>query len=193
MTREMAKKILGEEATEEQITNLLNNYHNIEKTKNEEINNLKNQLNQYSDYDALKKQLDDINKANMTEQEKLEEKKKEIEQNLTQSRIIVNTAKAKEILAGLELDDDTIAMLVSDDADKTINNATKLKEKFDSMKDTVEKQTRENLMNADLKPSISNVNQGENDGHMDLERFMSLSASEQEKFIAEHPDEFEKF
>lgn len=189
MTREMAKQILGEEATEEQITNLLNNYHNVEKVKNEEINNLKNQLNQYSDYDALKKQLDDINKANMTEQEKLEEKKREIEKNLSQSRVIVNTAKAKEILAGFELDDDTISMLVSDDESKTVANATRLKEKFTNMKETVEKQTREGILNENLKPSISNVNQGE--GAMTLDKFYNLSAEEQEKFINEHPDEFE--
>lgn len=189
MTREMAKQILGEEATEEQITNLLNNYHNVEKVKNEEINNLKNQLNQYSDYDALKKQLDDINKANMTEQEKLEEKKKEIEKNLSQSRVIVNTAKAKEILAGFELDDDTISMLVSEDESKTVANATRLKEKFTNMKETVEKQTREGILNENLKPSISNVNQGE--GAMTLDKFYNLSAEEQEKFINEHPDEFE--
>ena len=41
--------------------------------------------------------------------------KKEVETNLKNSRIIVNTAKAKEILAGLDLDDDTINLVVSDD------------------------------------------------------------------------------
>ena len=33
MTRDEARKILGEEATEEQITNLLNNYHIQESAK----------------------------------------------------------------------------------------------------------------------------------------------------------------
>lgn len=189
MTRDEAKRILGEGATEEQVTNLLNSFHNAEKAKNDEIARLSNQIAQQSDYDSLKQQLDDINKAKMSEQERLEQEKKEIAKNLMESRIIVNTAKAKEILAGYELDDDTISILVSDDENKTVANATRLKEKFNSMKETVEKQTKESLLNADLKPSISNVNQSE--GAMTLDKFYNLSADEQEKFINEHPDEFE--
>ena len=190
MNRDEARKILGEGATEEQITNLLNNFHNMEKAKNDEIATLKAQNDKYSDYDAIKSKLNEIEKANMTEQEKLEQMKKETEMNLKNSRIIVNTAKAKDILVGLDLDDDTIAMLVSDDEAKTINNATKLKEKFDTLKANVEKQTKESLVVADLTPSISNVNQ--NEGAMTLDKFNDLSAEEQNKFIEEHPEEFEK-
>lgn len=190
MNRDEARKILGEGATEEQITNLLNNFHNMEKAKNDEIATLKAQNDKYSDYDAIKSKLNEIEKANMTEQEKLEQMKKETEMNLKNSRIIVNTAKAKDILVGLDLDDDTIAMLVSDDEAKTINNATKLKEKFDTLKANVEKQTKESLVVADLTPSISNVNQ--NEGAMTLDKFNDLSAEEQNKFIEEHPEEFAK-
>ena len=81
-------------------------------------------------------------------------------------------------------------MLVSDDEQKTINNAIRLKAKFDSMKETITKETTENLMNTDLKPSISNVNQ--NEDVMTIDKFSNLSAEEQEKFINEHPEEFEK-
>jgi len=190
MNRDEARKILGEGATEEQITNLLNNFHNMEKVKNDEIATLKAENSKYSDYDAIKSKLTEIEKANMTEQEKLEQMKKETETNLKNSRIIVNTAKAKDILVGLDLDDDTIAMLVTDDEAKTISNATKLKEKFDTLKANVEKQTKESLVVADLTPSISNVNQ--NEGVMTLDKFSNLSAEEQNKFIIEHPEEFEK-
>jgi len=190
MNRDEARKILGEGATEEQITNLLNNFHNMEKVKNVEIATLKAENSKYSDYDAIKSKLTEIEKANMTEQEKLEQMKKETETNLKNSRIIVNTAKAKDILVGLDLDDDTIAMLVTDDEAKTISNATKLKEKFDTLKANVEKQTKESLVVADLTPSISNVNQ--NEGVMTLDKFSNLSAEEQNKFIIEHPEEFEK-
>lgn len=190
MNRDLARQILGEGATEEQITNLLNNFHNMEKAKNDEIATLKAENSKYSDYDAIKSKLNEIEKANMTEQEKLEQMKKETEMNLKNSRIIVNTAKAKDILVGLDLDDDTIAMLVSDDEAKTINNATKLKEKFDTLKANVEKQTKESLVVADLTPSISNVNQ--NEGAMTLDKFNDLSAEEQNKFIEEHPEEFAK-
>lgn len=195
MTRDEAKKILGEGASEEVITNFLNNYHVEESNKvkdlENKINNLTQENSKYSDYDEIKKQLDDINKANMSEQEKLEQMKKEVETNLKNSRIIVNTAKAKEILAGLDLDDDTIGLVVSDDETTTINRANNLKSKFDTMKENVAKQTKETLMNANLKPNISNVNQ--NDDVIDsFEKFGKLSADEQAKWMSEHPDEFEK-
>lgn len=196
MNREMARKILGEGATEEQITNLLNNYHVEESAKVKELEsqltNLSEQNSKYSDYDEIKAKLDEINKASMTEQEKLEQMKKETETNLKNSRIIVNTAKAKEILAGLNLDDDLVSLVVSDDADKTIASANKLKAKFDSQKELIAKETKESLINVDLKPDLSNVSQN-TDGVIDsFEKFGKLSASEQEKWLSEHPEEFSK-
>ena len=194
MNREAARKILGEGATEEQITNLLNNWHIQESAKVKEletqVNDLTQQNTKYSDYDEIKNKLEEINKANMTEQEKLEQMKKEAETNLKNSRIIVNTAKAKEILAGLDLDDDLIKLVVSDDETRTIDSANKLKAKFDSQKDIIAKQTKETLMSAELKPSISNVNPNE-DGVMTLDKFSGLSAEEQNKWIEEHPQEFQ--
>ena len=195
MNREDARKILGEEATEEQVTNLLNNFHlkETEKVKELEnkINSLTEQNSKYSDYDAIKQQLEEINKANMTEQEKLEAQKKEIETNLKNSRIIVNTAKAKEILAGLDLDDDIISLVVSDDANKTIDSANKLKAKFDMQKETVAKATKESLITLPLDPALPNVNQNNSNVIDSFEKFSNLSAEEQEKWINEHPTEFE--
>ena len=193
MDREKARKILGEEATEEQITNLLNSWHLDENAKvkelEEQINSLTANVNKYSDYDEIKKQLDDINKANMSEQEKLEAQKKEIEANLKQSKIIYNTAKAKEILTGLDLDDELISLVVSDDADKTVANANKLKAKFDSQKESVAKETKETLISVDLTPSMTNVNQ--KDEGMTFEKFSEMSAEDQDKWANEHPEEFE--
>ncbi len=192
MDREKARKILGENATEEQITNLLNSWHLDENAKvkelEEQINSLTATANKYSDYDEIKKQLDDINKANMSEQEKLEAQKKETEENLKKSKIIYNTAKAKEILTGLDLDDELISLVVSDDADKTIANANKLKAKFDSQKENVAKETKESLINIDLTPSISNVNQNEG---MTLDKFDNMSAEEQIKWMEENPNGLE--
>jgi len=197
MKRDDIKKILGENATEEQISNLLNAFHEKEsETKKQaddtkkEIDDLKKQLNKYSDYDTIKKQLDDINKANMTEQEKLEEQKKEIAENLRQSRIIVNTAKAKEILAGENVDEELLNRIVTDDVDTTVALANKFKDTLSLLKTNVEKQTRESLSTQDLKPSITNVTQ--DSGAMTLDKFYELSAEEQDKFVEEHPDEFEK-
>ena len=189
MTRDEARKILGEGATEEQITNLLANFHNVEKTKNEEINNLKTQLEKFSDYDAIKGKLTEIEKANMSEQEKLEEQKREIEKNLSQSRIIVNTAKAKEILAGEDIDDKIISQLDTDDMDVTVALATKMKETLTTLRENVAKKTKEDLSTLDITPTLSNVKQDE--GAMTFDKFSKLSAEEQEKFINEHPEEFE--
>lgn len=190
MDREKARKILGEEATEEQITNLLNNWHLDENAKvkelEEQINSLTATAKKYSDYDEIKSKLDEINKANMTEQEKLEQMKKETESNLKQSRIIVNTAKAKEILAGESIDDELINRFVVEDTNVTIAMANKFKETLSNLRTNVEKQTRESLSTQDLKPSITNVNQ--DDGIMTLEKFSDLSAEEQNKWLQDNPN-----
>lgn len=196
MTREEAKKILGENATEEQVTNLLNNYHVEESAKvkelEDEVNKLTAQNSKYSDYDSIKQKLDDINKANMTEQQKMEAAKEETKKNLLESRKIYNTAKAKEILSGLGLSDETISLVVSDDEAKTIANANKLKSEFDITKETVAKQTKESLMNTDLKPSISNVPQKEkDDGVMTFDKFENMSAEEQNEWLAKNPSGLE--
>jgi len=188
MTRDGVKEILGEGATEEQVSAILNAFHNDIDAKDKEINSLNSKLQKQNDYDAIKKQLDDINKANMSEQEKIEAMKKEAEQNLRQSRIVVNTAKAKEILAGLSLSDDLINSLVRDDEQATVTNATNLKNQIESLKQETDKKVREELANIDLKPSISNVPQ--DGGLMTWEKFEGMSIEEQNKFAEEHPDEF---
>lgn len=193
MTRDEAKKILGENATEEQITNLLNNYHLTEsskiKTLEEQLNTLKSENSKYSDYDTIKSKLNEIEQANMTEQQKLEQMKIETEKNLKESRIIVNTAKAKEILAGENIDEQLIASLVDDNLDNTIAKATMFKQTLTNLKDSVAKQTKESLVNTDLKPSITNVNP--NQDVMTLEKFGNMSAEEQNKWLQENPNGLE--
>ena len=189
MNRDKARILLGEGATEEQITNLLNEFHNASKEHNNQIASLNDKLNKMSDYDELKAKLDAIEQANMTEQQKLEADKQEIARNLANSRIIVNTAKAKEILAGETVDEKLLQKLVTDDEATTIANATLFKQTLTNLKDTVEKQTRESLATSDLKPGITNVTQGEE--KMTFDKFAKLSSVEQEKFINEHPEEFE--
>lgn len=194
LTREKAREILGENATEEQVTNLLNTWHIQESAKvkalETQVNDLTKEKNKYSDYEEIKSKLDEINKANMSEQEKLAQQKKEADEYYKQSKIIYNTAKAKEILAGLNLDDDIISLVVSDDADKTVSSANKLKAKFDSQKEIIAKQTKESLTNVDLNPTITNVNQNEN--VMTLDKFGNMSAEEQNKWLADNPDGLSK-
>ena len=190
MTREDARKILGEGATEEQITNLLNNYHVQESSKIKElenqINSLNEQNNKRSDYDEIKAKLDEINKANMTEQEKLEQMRKATEENYKISKMAVSRAKAKEILAGENLTDDDIEDFVSEDLEKTIAKATRWKNNIDAIKVNIEKSTTEKLSNIDLNPSITNVNQNEN--AMTLDKFENMSAEEQNNWLEQNPN-----
>lgn len=188
MTREKAKEILGVDATEEQITSFLNNYHSIEKEKNEKIQELNDKLSKMADYEESKRKLQEIEREKMSEQEKIDLLKKESEKNVKESKIILNTAKAKVILAGLDLDDDFISTIVSEDLDKTVANAEKLAQKFNVVKEQTALKTKEELATLDVKPTITNVNQNENG--MTWEKYTKLSDEEKSKFAEEHPTEF---
>lgn len=188
MTREDVQSILGENATKEQITEFLNTYQgDVNKQKD-----LQNQIDQMkAENETLKgykKQIDEINKAKMTEEEQLKAMKDEAEKNLKESRKIVNTAKAKEILAGLDIGDELIATLVSDDEEKTVANANSLKDKMNSFQEQVTKQVTDKLLNKDLTPPASNV--PPDDKGMTWEKFEGLPQEEQNKFAEEHPDQF---
>lgn len=181
--------LLAKGYTEEQVTDILNTFHGISK----ENDKLKGQLLEKADLETklaeVQKKIDEEEKAKLTEQEKLELSKKEIEKNLRESKIIVNRAKAKDILSGLDISEELINTLVTEDEASTIANATALKSKFDSYKEVVEKQTREAITNLDVKPNVTNVPQ--DDGTMTWEKFSSLSIEEQNKFAEENPQEFE--
>ncbi len=187
------EELLAKGYTEEQVTDILNTLHSVSKEKDKQISDLQSEVLTKGEfetkYNAAQHQLDELNKANMTEQEKFEEMKKEAEKNLRDSKIIVNKARAKEILSGLDIDESLIDTLVSEDEQKTLNNANLLKEKFSSFKDTIEKQTKESITNLEVKPNLTNIPQ--KDDVMTMEKFGALSAEEQNKFIEEHPQEFE--
>ena len=144
------EELLAKGYTEEQVTDILNTLHSVSKEKDKQISDLQSEILTKSEfetkYNAAQHQLDELNKANMTEQEKFEEMKKEAEKNLRDSKIIVNKAKAKEILSGLDIDESLIDTLVSEDEQKTLSNANLLKERFSSFKDTIEKQTKEQCL-----------------------------------------------
>lgn len=181
--------LLAQGLTEEQVTTVLNTFHGIKK----ENDKLKGQILEQDDLQNTVKELQDkldaINKEKLTEQEKLELDKQEIAKNLRESKIIKNKAKAKEILSGLDIDEAIINTLVTEDEASTISNATALKNKFDSYKEVVEKQTKEAITNLDVKPNVTNVPQ--DDGSMTWEKFSALSVDEQNKFALENPTEFE--
>ena len=183
--------LLAKGYTEEQVTDILNTLHSVSKDKDKQIADLQSEVLTKGEfetkYNPAQHQLDEMNKANMTEQEKFEAMKKEAETNLRNSKIIVNKAKAKEILSGLDIDESLINTLVSEDEQATINNANLLKNRFTTFKDTVEKQTRESITNLNVKPDTTNVPQ-QDDGVMTLDKFYKMTNEEQIKFVNENPE-----
>lgn len=183
------EELLAKGYTEEQVTDLLNTFHSI----NKENDRLKGELLSKSElenkYNEAQRKLDDINKANLSVQEQMELDKKETAKNLADSRKILNRAKASQVLSGLDIDDEIIDNLVTEDEATTLRNATKLKEKFDVFRDTVEKQTRANITNLDVKPNPTNIPQGGEDV-MTVEKFKSMTLTEQVFWKRENADEY---
>lgn len=171
------EELLAKGYTEEQVTDILNTFHGL----NKENETLKSELETTKGSNTeLHKQLDAINEANLSEQEKLEKQKAEIEKNLANAKRIYNTAKAKDILAGLDVDESLINTLVSDDENVTINNATLLKTKLETVKDLAIKKTREEIANLNVKPAPTNVPQG--DDVMTKEKFMKMTMTQQKEW-----------
>ena len=191
MTRDDIKKILGEGATEEQISNVLNALHNQTNALNKQINEFKANETKYADYDKLKSQLDAIEREKMTEQERLAKEKEETEKNLRESRIIKNKAKAMQLLAGMDIDEEIINSIVGEDEVVSLVRAQKLVDKFNSIISDTKKKTEEELANLNVKPNMPNTNPNIDVETMTFEKFSALSAEEQEKFIEQHPQEFE--
>ena len=184
------EELLAKGYTEEQVTDLLNSFHSAQNEVKKENETLRKELESKSSLEVqnqnLQKQLDAINEANLTEQEKIAKEKEEADRYLSNAKKINNTAKAKEILAGLDIDDTLIATLVSDDENATINNATLLKTKIENVKEVAITTTREQLANLDVKPNPTNISQ--KDTGMTLEKLNSMSLTDQLMFKRENPD-----
>lgn len=189
MTRDDIKKILGEGATEEQITNTLNALHNQTNALKQELETVKASQSKYSDYDDIKKQLDDINKANLTREEQMALKEKEIDERLRSAKLTSSKAKVMEVLAGRDIDEELIDSIVGEDENISIAKAQKLATKLDNLIADTKKKTEEELANLNVKPNLPNIDPN-NDGVMSWEKYTKLSVEEQNKFATEHPDEF---
>lgn len=140
----------------------------------DKYNDLSNRLNKTeSDYNSLQVDYDNLKKANMTDQEKLEEDRKEIEASkLSNAREKSELAVQKLLLKnGIEINDEdtemkeTLNNIVSEDYDKSIKLATSFINILNKTKDTTEEETTNKLLNDTPKPvggtgaasTISNV------------------------------------
>ena len=192
MTRDDVIKILGEGATDEQIKGILDKFHekdNDARAKASELAKAQADLAKTQvELNNAQSQLDKISKDNMSEQEKMEALKKESEKYLSDSKKVYAKAKATEILATVGITDEKlINSLVSDNVELTEANANIYVETIKNVRESAEKQTREQLSTADLKPNGSNSS---NNDVMTWEKFTTLSEEEQSRFEQEHPQEF---
>lgn len=191
MTRDKIKEIMGEGVSEEQISNLLNSFHTDNNASKAKIQELETKLNQYSDYDNIKNQLDAINAAKMSDEEKIAQKLKNAAEKEKAANKIYNTAKAKEILSGLNIPDALIDRLVSDDETDTINSANLLKSQMTNYKDSITKDVKEQIAKLDVKPTPSNIPQ--NDGIMTREKFSKMTMLEQKQWKDSNIDKYHEW
>lgn len=194
MTREEVKKILGEDATDVQISNFLNYHHSYEKTKNDEINSYKTTINEHSDYDTIKKELDDLKKANMTNEELLVAKQKELDDALAKTKEEQlkflkkqNSLEAKSILMEAGITDEEqlkniLGSISSDNKELTINNANNLANSIKAIKESTEKTIKAQLMNNEPNPSESSGKKSNSDTTMTKDKFMKLTYAEQKEW-----------
>lgn len=192
--------LLAKGYTEEQATELLNLFHgenNEIKAQNQKLQQDLNVANNtITNLSKFKTSFEELQKSQMTEQEKYEAMKKEAEKNLAESRIIVNTAKAKTIVAELgEIDDEIINSLVTDDLAKTEANAKALVNLIKSRDENVAKKTKETLLNANvLPPNPSNVQGAGASGSKEMtkEEFKKLPIVEKNKIFKENKELWDK-
>ncbi len=198
MNREEVRKLLGEGATEEQISAVLNKFHTEQKGLTEQISNLQGQVTNLTtekkELLGYKDQIAEIQKANMTKEQLIEAKEKELDTKIKSANLLTNSIKAKSILVGAGIGeedaDKLVASIVKEDEQATITGATLFANQFNNIKESTAKQTREELANLDLKPNPSNIPPSTN--AMTWEEFSKLSESEQNKFAEENPEEFAK-
>lgn len=197
MTREDAKKLLGENATDEQVTNLLNAVHTEINAKDKEINNLNNTIKSNNTEIANLKKSDDelrqIKESQMTEQEKAKELQDQLNAQMSTYKKLSNSVKAKSILVGAgisgEKADSLVSKFVKEDEQATIDLANEIVQELSDMKAATEKKVKDDLSNVNVNPTTSNVNP-KTDDLMTWDKFTKLSSEEQNKFQEEHPEEF---
>ena len=188
--------LLAKGFTEEQVTEILNMHHNESLQVSKENERLKGELasanEKVASYSNMEQEYNAYKQSQMTEQEKFEAMKKEAETNLKMSRKVYNEAQAKTILAEIGGVDETVLnSIVSEDSDKTIANANALVNMFKTRQEETIKKTKEEIQNANILPTPSNVPTGEQ-MIKTFDDFDKLSYEEQDKFQREHPEEFEK-
>lgn len=174
--------------TEEQVTDLLNSFHAVNSENQKLKENLTKSKELETKYNDLQKMVDEINKEKLSEQEKLELEKAETEKKLAEANKIYNTAKVKEILAGLNVNEKLLNTLVTSDEETSIANANEFKAQFENYKTQIVQETKESIVKTDVKPNPTNVPQ--EDDTMTKEKFLNMSMTSQKMWKDENPDQY---
>lgn len=190
MTREEAKKLIGENATEEQVTNILNVFHSKENEIKDLNTKLTNSSNRITELEGFETQIKEINDAKMTEEERLKNKEQELNQKISDTKKLSNSIKAKSILIGAGISSERAEKLanqfVKEDEQSTIDLANEIVNELATLREVTTKKIKEEYSNVDLRPNGGN---SEN-SVMTWEKFTKMNAEEQTKFAQEHPNEF---
>lgn len=179
--------------SEEQTTEILNELHESSKGLQRELENVKALNVTYANDNAtMKTRLDEIDKNNMTEQQKIDKMLKDAEKKLRESEIILNTSKAKEILSSIGLVGDELEevakSIVTNSEETTIKNANNIANVYKNMREQTIKKTKEEIANINLKPN--NKDKDNDDSGMDYNKFQKLTYNEQKKFKDENPEAY---
>ena len=187
------EELLSKGYTEEQTTEFLNMLHENTKSLQAELSSLKAENVTYvSENTTMKQQLDEINKANLTKEEQLNLRDEELKKKEQKVNEMLNIAKAKDILAPLNLGkeelESLVKTLVTADEKTTVDNANVFLNTFNNMKELTKNKTKEELLYVDAKPS--NKDNSNKDTIMTSDKFNSLSYDEQLAFKRENPEEY---
>lgn len=189
------EELLEKGYTEEQVSELLDMFHKNSANLTKQNENLASELavanNKIAGLTEKEQELNTIKQAQLSDADKLALDKEQTAKNLSESKKILNEAKARVILAEIGgVSDSVLKSLITEDEATTIQNANDLLNQFKTFREQTVNKTKEELSSIDIKPTPSNTNLDANT--MDWEKFSALSDEDQIKFQEEHPDEFAK-
>ena len=156
------KTLLDKGFTEEQVTEILNGFHQEQNALQEQnaklTKDLADKSKQVTELIGYKSQIEEIQKEQMTEAEKIAAQRKEADEYLAKAKITNNTATAKSILASIGITDEgIISTVVDSDEAKTIEKANALKNAFTAREEEAAKKAREEISKLDITPPGSNT------------------------------------
>lgn len=186
--------------TEEQVTELLNLFHTESKGVNDNNSKLQKELEAanatITELNKVQKAYKDMQTSQMSEQEKLEATRKEIEEHLANAKLIESRANAKTIFAEIGgVSDDVLNSLVTSDISQTEANAKALVDLIKNRDEATVKKTKEEILNKKVLPStVSNVTKGSegSSNQMTKEEFNRLSTVEKTKIFREDKELWDK-